>query len=831
MKRDLWLALRLLAREWRAGEIRVLFAALALALAGITAVGFFTDRVQLALAREANALLAADLALASDHPIDAAFAREARDRGLAVTETASFLSMVLADGRDRLTGIKAVGAGYPLRGALRTSDAPFSPDRPAAGLPGPGEAWVDERLATELGLGPGSSVEVGARRLKVTALLTFEAERGGDFMALAPRLLMGAADLAATGLVQEGSRVHYRLLLAGDSAAVAAFRAWAEPRLGRGQKLEGVEDARPELRELLDRAQRYLGLAALLALVLAAAAVQMALRRYVQRHYDQFALLRCFGGRHRRLLGLYLAQLLALGAAAGLAGGLGGLLAQQVLTRLLAGAVGLDLPLPTAKPLWLGLVAGMAVMLAFSLPPMLRLARVPALRVLRRDLGPPQARPALAHAAGLAAIAGLLFWQAGSLRLGLYVLGGLVAAMLAAAVLVQGLLALLGALAPRLPVALRLGLLGLRRRGGEATLQAIALSLGIFALLLLTLVRNDLLENWRGQVPPGAPNRFVINIQPDQVEAVRAHLAGQDVAGAMLYPMVRGRLTAVNERTVSGEDFEAERARRLAEREFNLSSLAELPPDNQLTAGRWWRAGETGTFSVEAGLAQTLGIRMGDRLRFDIGGLPLEGRVASLRRVQWDSFRVNFFVVTPPGELDALPRSYITSFHLPRERGAVLTGLVAAFPNVTVIDVDQIMQEVRALMDRVSAAVEFIFLFTLGVGVLVMVAALYARRDERALEIGIWRTLGASRRAVRTALTAEFALLGLLAGAVAAAASSALAWVLAEQVFQLPPRIDPWVWVAGLGGGVALVVGAGLLAVRGLIDAPPLRAIRAGLSS
>jgi putative ABC transport system permease protein len=831
------LALRLLAREWRAGEIRVLLLAVALAVASLTAVAFFADRVERALGREANTLLAADLALVSDHAIDAALAVEARRRGLAAVRTTTFLSMVVAGERNLLAGIKAVESGYPLRGSLRVAPALFAADAPTRALPGPGQVWVDERLATGLGLEVGDQVEVGEARLAVAAILTYEGERGGNFMALAPRLLLNTGDLARTGLVQEGSRITYRLLVAGEAGAVAGFQAWAGERLRRGEKLEDVRGARPELRQVLDRAQRYLGLAAVLTVVLAAAAAQMALRRYTRRHFDQFALLRCFGGGQRRLLGLYFQQLAMLGVLAGVLGSLLGWLTQLALVFLLGDVLRLGLPPASARPLILGVLAGAALVLAFSLPPMLRLARVPALRVLRRDLGPPGGGSLLAHGAGLTLVGGLLFWQAGDARLGFIVIGGVLATTLLAALAIQGLLLPLPALARALPagrhpvvLGLRLALTGLRRRGWETTLQAIALSLGLLALLLLTVVRDDLLDNWRNQIPPGAPNRFVINIQPDQVAAVRAHLTGRGVADVVLYPMARARLLTIAGRPVKPDDYAEDRARRLAEREFNLSALAELPPDNQIVAGRWWsgRAGGAGGFSVEAGIAGALGIGLGDTLEFDAGGLPLSGRVTSLRKVEWDSFRVNFFVVAPPGGLEGAPQSFITSFFLPGDRVAVLSGLVTAFPNVTVIDVEQVMAELRGLMERVSGAVRLIFLFSLGTGLLVMLAALYARRDERAREIGVWRTLGASRRTVAAALAAEFALLGLLAGAVASAAASVLAWVLATRVFELAHAPDPWVWLAGLGGGLVLVVAAGLAATRSLLNEPPWNVVKLG---
>lgn len=822
----MFLSLRFLAREWRAGEIRVLLLAVALAVASLSAVAFFGDRVSQALGREANTLLAADLVLVSDHPIAETYAAEARQRGLRVSSSSVFLSMALAGEKSLLAGIKAATPGYPLRGSLRIAPAPFAADAPTRALPGPGQAWLDSRAASQLGVAVGDAVELGAARFEIAAIITFEGERGGNFMALAPRVLIAAADLPRTGLLQPGSRVTHRLQIAGEAADVAAFRAWAEPRLARGEKLEDVRDARPELRRILDKAQRYLGLAAVLTVVLAAAASHMALRRYVQRHFDQYALMRCFGASRRRLLGLYFLQLAGMGLAAGLLGAMLGWVTQLALTALLGEVLRLGLPAASWRPFFLGLLAGVALVLAFALPPLLRLSRVPTLRVLRRDLGPQSGGALFAHLLGLVLIAGLIFWQAGEARLALIVGGGVLAVMALSAGLIRALLWPLAKLARRLPPGPRLGLLGLRQRGWETTLQAMALSLGLLALLLLTLVRGDLLDAWRDQVPAGAPNRFIINIQPEQMAPVRAWLDRNEIPGASLYPMIRARLMTIEGRPVDPDDYPEDRARRLAEREFNLSELAEPPPDNKIVAGHWWWPGQTTGFTVETGIAETLGIRLGDKLEFDVGGLPLAGHVSSLRTVDWDSFRVNFFVATPPGTLKTMPKSYITSFHLPAEQGARLAGLVAAFPNLTVIDVAQVMNELRGLTDRVSQAVQLVFLFSLGVGVLVMLAALYSRRTERAREIGLWRTLGASKQTLRAALASEFAFLGLLAGLVAAGAASVLAWVLASRVFDLPHSPDPWIWLFGIGGGVGLVLLAGWLATRDLLEQPPLRALR-----
>jgi len=701
------LALRLLAREWRAGEIRVVLLAVALAVASLTAVRYFADRVEQALGKEANTLLAADLALVSDHPIDAAFAREATARGLRVSHTTTFLSMALAGDNNLLTGIKAVEPGYPLRGTLRVAPDMFAADAPTRALPPAGEVWVDTRLASGLRVKPGDSVEVGAARFRIAAILTFEGERGGNFMALAPRLLLNADDLARTDLIQPGSRVVYRLLLAGAAGQVSEFQDWAKPKLGRGEQLEDVRDARPELRQVLDRAQRYLGLAALLTVLLAAAATQLALRRYVQRHFDQFALLRCFGATQRRLFGLYLLQLGILGLISGMLGSLLGWLAQAGMVHLLGDAIRLDLPPPSLLPPLLGVATGLLLVLAFSLPALLRLARVPALRVLRRDLGPAHVGAVLAQGAAFTLVAGLLFWQAGEWRLAAIVGGGVLGLMLAASLATWLMLWPLPWLAQHVPASVRLGLLNLRRRRWETLLQAMALSLGLLALLLLTLVRGDLFDSWRNQAPAGAPNRFLINIQPEQVAPLRTYLTAQGIADVTLYPMARARLVRIGNRATSPDDYTEARAKRLIEREFNLSALSRLPPENDIVAGQW--TPDSG-FSVEQGLAETLGIKLGDELSFDAGGLPLQGRVTNLRRVEWDSFRVNFFVIAAPTAFDSLPQSFITSFHLPSGRGQVLAGLLAEFPNVTVIDVEQVMGTLRSLLERVSMAVQLIFL-------------------------------------------------------------------------------------------------------------------------
>lgn len=822
------LALRLLLREGRAGELSVLLAALLVAVGAVTTVSALTDRVERALSRQANTLLAADLALVSDHEPAPEWAQHAAAAGLRLAWTVTFPSMVLAQGRSRLAEIKAVSGAYPLRGRLRVEPSPTAGERAVAHGPPPGEVWADPRLLQGLGLTVGDRITVGQAELSVGTVLLREPDRAGEFFGIAPRLMMHGDDLAATGLLTAGSRAHHRLLLAGSPEAVAAYERWARPRLGRGERLEKVADARPEIRAALERAHRYLSLAALVAVVLAAVAVALATRGFVERHLDACAVMRCLGASRGRVFRLYLAQFALMGLVGGAAGAVTGLGTQALLVRLLPASFGTDWPAPGPMPLVEGVVLGGLLLLSWGAVPLARLGRVPTLRVLRRELAPPTARDGLAYLLGGLALAGLFLWKAGEARLGLLVGGGL-AGLLAAAWLAAGvLLRLVAALRQRLRGVWFYGLANLTRRPGMSRLQVAAFAVGLMTLLLLGLVRGELLASWQQSLPRDAPNRFLINIQADQVEAVRAFFRAEGLAAPRLHPMVRGRLLAINDRPVSARDYADERSRHLVEREFNLSWADAPPADNRIVAGTFWRAGEPGPqWSVEKGIAERLGIRLGDRLRFDVAGTRLEARITSLRQVHWDSMRVNFFVIGTPGLLADQPASFITSFHLPKGREAVLDRLVARFPNVTVIDVAGILGEVIGIVERVAQAVQFVFLFTVLAGLVVLYAAVVASRDERLLEVAVMRALGGRRRQLMLAQWIEFGMIGTLAGLLAATGAALVGWLLASRLLDLPFGFDFRLWLVGaVGGGVGVALAANLALGRVLAE-PPLRALRA----
>ena len=826
--KTLKLSLRLLLRDWRAGELGVLAIALIIAVGSVTTVGFFTDRIQQALSTQANSLLGADLVVVSDHPMATSLAAKAAQLNLQSASTTAFPSMVLHGERNQLAEIKAVSVGYPLRGALRVSPSAFAPDGFAVGIPAAGSVWVDARLLTQLGIRVGDTVQVGALNLIIGAVLTQEPDRGGDFFSIAPRLLMNLSDLKNTELVQAGSRASYRLLLAGGDREVSTFRNWAMSQLERGQKLEGVNDARPEVRAALTHAQQYLGLAALLSVVLAAVAVALAVRRFMQRHLDSCAIMRCLGASQALILSVYLLELCWLGISASLLGVTLGYFAQYALALWLGTLVTTSLPAATLLPAGQGLLVGMALLIGFSLPILLRMRQTSTLRVLRRDFGTSQGYAWASTLLGVSVLAGLLLWKAGEFRLGLYVLAGLAAVVLVAGLLawllMKGVATFSGYFAP----SWRYGLANIRRRAWGSVAQIIAFSLGILSLLLLTLVRGDLMESWRATLPLDAPNRFLINVQPEQLAALDVFFKGQGLATPQFFPMVRARLTAINEQPVRASNYPEDRAKRLVEREFNLSSADQLQSDNTIVAGRWWSSSApvSAQLSLEQGIANTLGLKLHDVLTYEVAGTSFSAQITSLRKVNWDSFRVNFFVITPPGLLANYPQSYITSLYLPDNRGAVLSKLVQTFPNITIIDVAAIMAQVRAIMERVAGAVEFVFLFTLASGLMVLYAAIAATRDERIFESVMLRVLGASRAQVLKGQFAEFVLIGVLSGLIAAFGASVLSYVLSTQVLHLPYLFNPWIGLIGVSSSAAGIALAGMLGTWRLLGQPPMLALR-----
>lgn len=825
---------RMTLRDWRAGELRFLLIALVVAVAALSSVGFFIDRMRAGLERDALQLIGADLLIRADQPIDAGWRIEAQRRGLRLADTVTFPSMAMAgrggDSVSRLAALKAVSAGYPLRGSLKLVDRLGGPEYVTRAIPTPGTVWVDPALLTSLNLAIGSPLKLGDKVFDIAKLIAAEPDRGSGFMSFSPRAMIAATDLAATNLVRPGSRVTYHLLVAGDPLAIRAYQRWIQQRIEtdhrKGVALESLESGRPEMRTTLDRAGQFLSLVGLLSAMLAAVAIAMAARRFMLRHLDACAMLRCLGLTQAEVTILYLNEFLLIGLLGSLLGVLAGFIAHFALLEWLGQLVSKSLSPVSFLPALQGVAIGLLLLIGFALPPILQLRDVPHIRVIRREQEAPKPMALATYGLGGLAFTALLLWQAGDVKLGWITaaafLFGLVAFALIGWLGLRSLRTLRGAIDSQ---SWRFAVTSLQRRPAATLVQIIALALGLMALLLLTVVRGDLIGAWRNATPPDAPNHFVINIQPDQKDLVEARFAQQGIAGATLYPMIRGRLIEVNGTAIDGASYQDERTKRLVEREFNLSTMHAPPPLNKIVSGRWYDDSKPEA-SVEQGLAKTLKLRLGDTLTFDIAGQKVRAPVTSIRKLDWSSMRVNFFVILNPKLMSAMPQTWITAFRLPAAGSNFVNALTRDFPNLTVVDLGSVLRQIQAVLDQVIIAVEFLFLFTLASGILVLYAALVGTQDQRAQESSLLRALGATRKQLSRAQWIEFMLVGGLAGVLAATGAAAVGWALATFVFNLDWAFDSAVWLSGIFAGIICAFIGGWLGLRNVLNQPPLQTLR-----
>ncbi|MBA4059454.1 MAG: ABC transporter permease [Verminephrobacter sp.] len=825
---------RTLLRDLRAGELRLLVVAVTLAVAALTSVGFFADRLQGGLQRDALQLLGGDVVVASDNPTPQAFVDKAQALGLQTAGTMGFPTMGRASdaqgGASKLVALKSVAAGYPLRGTLKVADAPGAAEQATRDIPAPGEVWVDAPLLDALGLAMGDQLLLGDAQLRIARIIVIEPDRGAGFMSFAPRVMLNAADVPATGLVQPASRITYRFAVAGQPAAVKAFSEWAAEEVKkpdvRAVRVESLESGRPEMRQTLDRAQKFLSLVALLAALLSAVAVALAARGFAADHLDASAMLRVLGQSQRTIAGAYTTEFALIGIFASALGVAVGYLVHNVFVLLLSGLVESALPAPSLWPVAFGLGMGLTLLFAFGLPPVLQLAQVPPLRVIRRDVGGLKPASLAVLCVGVAGFAALLLAVSSDLKLGLIAVGGFAGAVTLFAGLSWVAVKLLRksvneTTAPRWLV---LATRQISARPAYAVVQVSSLAVGLLALVLLVLLRTDLIGSWRQATPPDAPNRFVINVMPEQADDFQKTLQTNGVAKYDWYPMIRGRLLAVNGQPVGPDNYTEDRAKRLVDREFNLSTAVQQPPHNQIVAGRWTE-NEAGAVSVEEGIAETLGLKLGDRLLFDIGGVQNEARITSLRKVDWGSMRANFFVMYPVQQLEGVAITYLAAYRAPEVQGFD-NALVRQFPNITNVDMASTINQVQRVLDQVIRAVEFLFAFTLAAGLVVLFAAVTATREERAREFAIMRAVGARASLLRQVQRAELVGVGLLAGFLASAVAVGVGWGLARYVFDFAWTASPWVPLGGALAGAVLALMAGWWGLREVLRRPVVETLR-----
>ena len=824
------LALRQLLRDVRASEVRVLFFALLVAVAASTAIGYFGARLNGAMQLRASEFLGADLVLQGSSAATDPQLSAGTELGLRHARVVEFTSVVGTDAGIQLSSIKAADAAYPLRGELRSAAAPFAEERPG-GSPAPGEAWVEPRLLVALGLAMGDSIDVGMKSLRISRVLTYEPDRANNFYSLTPRVLVNFDDLQATGVIQPGSRVTYRDLWRGEAETLSRYRQTVEPTLAANQSLRDTRDGNRQIGGALGKAERYLNMASLVAVLLAGVAVALSASRYAARRLDASALLRCLGLSRRQALGLYCVQLAALGLVAALAGAVIGWLAQLGLFRLLDGLMPSTIPPGGLTPALAGIATGLVALAGFALPPLAALGRVPPLRVLRRDLLPVPASSWLVYGTALFAL-GLIMWRLSLDLLLTFALlaGGLIAALLLGGLLLLGLRSLRRLLAGA-PLTWRLGLGQLLRHPLAAAGQALAFGLILLAMGLVALLRAELLDNWQAQLPKDAPNHFALNILPDNREPFAQRLREANAISAPLYPVIPGRLTHINDEPVRQLVSKESTGERAVQRDLSLTWAADLPQGNALVSGEWWQAAPASDgipgVSVETELAASLHLKLGDLLNFDIAGQQRQARVSSLRSVHWDSFQPNFYMIFQPGTLQGLPTTYLTSFYLAPGHDQEVVALSRAFPAATILQVDALLEQLRSILAQVTLAVEYVLLFVLAAGLAVLFAGLQATLDERIRQGALLRALGAGRPLLVRARRIEFGLLGAASGVLAAVGCELISWALYRYAFDLQWSPHPWLLLLPLIGAL-LVGGAGVFGTRRALNASPLTVLREG---
>lgn len=831
--RLLTLACRQLLRDARAGELRVLFFALLVAVAASTAIGYFGARLNAAMMLRATEFLGADLILEGSSPARAEQVEAGERLGLDHARIVIFSSVIATDAGIQLSSVKAVDDAYPLRGELKSAPAPYEAEQAGSG-PKPGEAWAEARLFPAVNLKIGDDVEVGAKALKLTRVLTYEPDRAGNFYSLTPRVMINQQDLAATGVVQPGSRVTYREMWSGSPEILAAYRKTLEPGLEPHQEIKDARDGSQQIGGALGKAERYLNMASLVAVLLAGVAVALSASRFASRRYDASALLRCLGLSRGEALTLFSLQLAIIGLLSSLCGALLGWFAQLGLFALLQNLLPASVPPGGLLPALAGMGTGLVALAGFALPPLAALGRVPPLRVLRRDMLPIPASSWLVYGAALLAL-GLIMWRLSlDLVLTFALLGGgVVAAIVLGSLLLLGLKSLRRLLSgATLPW--RLGLGQLLRYPLAAAGQSLAFGLILLSMGLIALLRGELLDTWQNQLPKDAPNYFVLNVLPSEKENFAQTLSRISTHAAPLYPVVPGRLTSINGEPVGNFVVKDSRGENATRRDLSLTWAADLPEGNRLTAGQWWQAPGTAApahaapgVSIETKLAESLQIKLGDRLGFIVGGLTREAVVTSLRDVNWDTFQPNFFMIFQPGTLADLPTTYLTSFYLPAGQDRQIVELSRAFPAISILGVEALLAQVRSILDQVTLAVQFVLLFVLAAGIAVLFSGLQATLDERIRQGALLRALGAERALLVKSRRIEFGLLGAASGLLAALGCELVSFVLYRYAFSLEWQPHPWLLLLPLIGAL-LVGGAGVFGTRRALNASPLTVLREG---
>jgi len=800
--------LRGIRQDLRSKELKWLLVALIISVSALTSVSFLADRMHRAFEFDARQLLASDLLIAADQPLPPQLIEEAQSRQLRIAQTVVFPSMATAGEHSKLASLKAVSPEYPLRGSLQVEQV--NSQAPTLS-PVSGTVFVEPALLTNLHTKVGDSLRLGDRQFLISGVLTRELDRGAAFMNFAPRVMMSLDDLRSTGLISLGSRVTYRLLLAGSDNQIAAYQQWAnryiETQNFRGLRIETLENAQPTMRKTLEKAEQFLSLIALLTAMIAAVAIGLSARRYMVGQADACAALKCFGATRATILKKQIKTLLTLGLVAAIVGSTLGYLVQEVLTGLLGNLLLGNLPSISIGPILWSILFTWVLLFGFAGPPLLGLANVSPMRLIRKEFELATLATAWVALLATTTCAFLIWVAARDWKLALWVGLSFAGAIVIFSAAARGVLWLLSKINPQ-NFALRFTITAMGRRAGFAVMQITALGIAMMAILMILLLRQDLLNAWQGNIPVDAPNRFMINIQGDQKVGITQTLEAGGVSKPDFSPMVRGRLVELNGRDISSADYSEENAKRLIDREFNLSYTEQLPLGNRIVSGKWI-SGDSPQVSIETGIAKTLKLKLGDQMTFEVAGEKISAPITSLRKLDWGSMRVNFFVIMPPSQLSALPQSWITSYYQNPNKETLDFQLSQAYPNLTLVDVSASLKQIQDVLNKLSAALGLLFAFTIVAAILVLIAAIAATQDERYRNAALLKAMGASRAVLTQIARIELLVIGFTAGLLAGIASGLAAWALGRFVMEIEFNAFAQAILMGVAFGVMASMAAG----------------------
>jgi putative ABC transport system permease protein len=809
--------LRIWRQSWRIAELRLLFLALVISVTAVTSVNFFTDRTERSMTMQATKLLGADLIIKSSRPLDKAYLAQAQAQGLQQAEMVSFRSMVSVGDSLKLAQVKAVTPSFPLRGSVETNTTLLRDgDKDSLDNLGSGQIWAAPALFSSLNVKPGSEVRIGRSLFKLSKALIKTPDQGSNVFQFSPPVLMPLADLPQTGLLTPGSRASFSYLFAGTEDQVNTMSDWLKEQLKTGERLETLNDGAPAVNTALQRAQRFLNTAALLSVILAGAAIALTSYSFSRHETHTVAVLKTMGASRRRILYRYMSQLFLTATAAALLGIFIGYLIQSTVAFFLRDMLQQELPTTSIIPAITGLLTAWIMVLSFSAPQLLQLVNTAPVQIFQKQSATRGKLWKFLLVTILAGIFALMFMQTRDLKLSLFIFIGVLAAVVIFWLVATLLLSLLKRFSRNSQYTLR----SLSNAGQRLQLLIVVFGIGLFSLLLLTALQSDLLERWQNSIPEKAPNHFLINIQPNEVKDLESYLSSNQI-NPTLYPLIRGRLVEIKGNPVTPDDYESPRSKRLLQREFNLSSVKDLPVANIMLEGEWFKETDTTGFSVEESVMERFELSIGDSLTFDIGGQKVTQRITSTRRVNWDNLTPNFFVLVAHGSVDTLPQTLITSLYVPPEDSKLIPELVKKHPSVSAIDITAIMMQIKDLISKAAMAIQAIFGFTLIAGIIVLFAALQSQKAERRRELAILKTIGASRKQLKKTILLEFALVGGISGLLAGTFAMISSNIAAYSLFDLEPTFNAYLIILGVISGALLVGIAGYINLRPLLQVAP----------